>query len=75
MRFHPDILAAHAEFGGDLDAMQLAYEQSARIEAQAALIAELVEQIERFCPPEEADLYGADEKAYSVIAKAKAAQP
>ena len=26
MNFHPDVLAAHAEFGGDLESMQKCYE-------------------------------------------------
>lgn len=26
MKFHPDVLAAHAQFGGDLECMQMCYE-------------------------------------------------
>lgn len=30
MKFHPDVLAAHAEFGGDLEDMQLRYNANKR---------------------------------------------
>lgn len=35
MNFHPDVLAAHAEFGGDLESMQKLYEYPDLKEANA----------------------------------------
>lgn len=32
MKFHPDVLKAHAQFGGDLQSMQKCYEHSHLIE-------------------------------------------
>ena len=43
MNFHPDVLAAHAEFGGDLESMQKLYEYpdlKAEVERLRALLSE-----------------------------------
>lgn len=37
MNFHPDVLAAHAEFGGDLESMQKLYEYAELKEANARM--------------------------------------
>lgn len=41
MKFHPDVLAAHAEFGGDLQSMQALYDHPDHIARIAALEAQL----------------------------------
>ena len=49
MKFHPDVLAAHAEFGGDLETMQKLYEYPelvARISQQDAELERLRRHIE-----------------------------
>lgn len=43
MKFHPDVLAAHAEFGGELEAMQALYDRPDYV----ARIAELEAKVER----------------------------
>lgn len=40
MTYHPDVLAAHAEFGGDLEAMQALYDRPDHISRIAELAAE-----------------------------------
>jgi hypothetical protein len=81
MRFHPDVLAAHAQFGGDLEAMQLAYDLHATIEAQAALIKELVEALEGVLPlvkpktDTDSERMAEARVALFHAAKAKAVQP
>ncbi len=42
MNFHPDVLAAHAQFGGDLESMQALYDRPDHV----AEIARLQEQVE-----------------------------
>jgi hypothetical protein len=41
MKFHPDVLAAHAQFGGDLQSMQALYDRPDHIARIAALEAQL----------------------------------
>lgn len=43
MKFHPDILAAHAQFGGDLPSMQAIYDRPDHVARIAALEAQLAE--------------------------------
>jgi len=50
MKYHPDVLAAHTEFGGDLQAMQALYDRpdhTARIATLEAQLAELAAENER----------------------------
>ncbi len=42
MNFHPDVLAVHAQFGGDLESMQALYDRPGHV----AEIARLQEQVE-----------------------------
>lgn len=46
MKFHPDVLAAHAEFGGDLNAMQALYDRPVNLARIAELEAENVRKAE-----------------------------
>lgn len=51
MKFHPDVLAAHAEFGGDLETMQKLYEYPdlvSRISQQDAELERLRREVEEF---------------------------
>jgi hypothetical protein len=47
MKIHPDVLAAHAQFGGDLELMQKAYEHPDLVAEVARLRAALVEERKR----------------------------
>ncbi len=47
MNIHPDVLAAHAQFGGDLETMQKAYEYTDLVATCERLRAALVEERKR----------------------------
>jgi hypothetical protein len=53
MKFHPDVLAVHAEFGGDLQSMQALYDRPDHIARIAALEAQLAEM----APAPDAETY------------------
>lgn len=37
MKFHPDVLAAHTEFGGELEAMKALYDRPDHLALKAAM--------------------------------------
>lgn len=51
MKFHPDVLAAHAQFGGDLEDMQRNYDSYDKPTPKLPLSKELVEELSKIINP------------------------